>query len=112
MNQIKHFVLQKKNHLEPLDDPFKSCWIYFRQHHLVKKKSLDHIKDLRLVYDDMHIFSVIYCKSNHWFCVTEEKSPACVESTFEMTPSSGMLEAQVSFVSKNKALLKVFFEAK
>ncbi|CAH1788302.1 unnamed protein product [Owenia fusiformis] len=50
--------------------------------------------------------------SSFWMSVQEEKSDTCVENTFTMTPSSGLLDAHITHASKSNVLVKVHFIAK
>ncbi|KAL5006767.1 hypothetical protein ScPMuIL_015573 [Solemya velum] len=49
---------------------------------------------------------------SHWTVKLESTNETCSAETFQVTPSSGLLEAFITHVSNSKALIKVFFKAK
>ncbi|XP_064614552.1 LOW QUALITY PROTEIN: deleted in lung and esophageal cancer protein 1-like [Liolophura sinensis] len=50
--------------------------------------------------------------ASHWTVTTETQTDTCIPETFQVVPSSGELEAHVTYVSNSKSLIKVFFTAK
>ena len=56
------------------------------------------------------VFSWQKMESHH--IVAEQKSSTCQDSTFALTPSSGMLAAHVSHSTNNKTVISCYFTAK
>lgn len=49
---------------------------------------------------------------SQWTASFDSKSQTCITDTFQISPTHGMLEAQVTHISNSKTLLSVFFTAK
>ncbi|KAK7110848.1 deleted in lung and esophageal cancer protein 1-like isoform X2 [Littorina saxatilis] len=54
------------------------------------------------------------CAAAHcsWSACFESRSATCIQDTFQITPTHGMLEAYITHISNSKTLLHVYFTAK
>jgi hypothetical protein len=57
------------------------------------------------------VLSNLSISNSFWKCRLETKSDNCTSDTFVVSPTSGLLQGQTSFLSDNKAVIHIYFTA-